>query len=498
VQEFFLPVRIPSFWTQSSPCAVISESLRTFLGKEFMQIGRLNDRFQSMLNSASLVKIFACLFLLIACAQIVSASDTDGPASHAIASSPPTVGETVNPEELQNLAKRAEQELRDNILPFWLKYSRNSQRDGFYGAIDENMKALPDAPRGALLTSRILWTFSTAYRIYQNPEYLEMARWAYRDLSKNFQDREYGGLFWTITAAGKPLDSRKQIYGQVFGIYALAEYFRATGEQTALDEAIVIFRLVEQHAHDGQNGGYFDSFDRKWKRTSDRNNLLGRAAKSQNSHIHILEAYSNLLRAWPDSALRENQRSLIEVTLKHLIDPRTHHLILFLKPDWTPLSDEISYGHDIELSWLLGEAAQVLGDPAVTESVKPVALAIAQATLAEGVDSDGGLINAGNPKGFTDTNKDWWPQAEAAVGFLNAYQLSSDPRYFTAAQRSWDFIDTKIVDHVNGDWIEAVNREGKPELRLKVTLWKDPYHSSRSCFELMERVRHLTGAPVKP
>lgn len=395
---------------------------------------------------------------------------------------------------LQELTRRAEQELRGNILPFWLKHTRDLARGGFHGLIDAQMKVSKDAPRGALLTSRILWTFSQAYRVYHDPEYLAMARWAYRDLMDKFWDKEFGGLYWTITADGQPRDAHKQIYGQVFGVYALAEFYRATGETPALDQAITLYRLVEQHAHDRTFGGYLDAFDQKWRPLSDQQNVLGKAPKSQNSHIHIMEAYTNLLRVWPDEELRRNQRDLISVTLKHLVDPRTYHLILFTRQDWTPVSDEISYGHDIELSWLVVEAAAALGDPAVIAQVKPVALAMAQATLAEGVDPDGGVINEGNPHGYTNTNKDWWPQAEAAVGFLNAYQLSRDPRYFTAAQRSWDFIEARFVDRNYGDWIESVNRAGQPLPRPKVTLWKCPYHSSRACFELIERGHELLAA----
>lgn len=404
-----------------------------------------------------------------------------------------TTADQPSSSDFAALASRAENELRGNILLFWLKNTRNRERGGFYGLIDEKMRPHPEEPRGALLTSRILWTFSNAYRVYHDPEYLEMARWAYRDLVDNFQDRQAGGLFWTITADGKPLDTQKQIYGQEFGVYALAEYFRATGEQAALDQAIAIYRLVEEHARDPKNGGYFDVFNRDWTRASDRNNVLGGAPKSQNSHIHILEAYTNLLRVWPDAGLRENLRALVEVMLAHLIDPHTHHLILFLKSDWTPISDEISYGHDIELSWLLIEAAEVLGDPVLIEKVKPVGLAIARATLDEGVDPDGGVLNEGNPHGFTNTNKDWWPQAEAAVGFLNAYQLSHDPRYLAAARHSWDFIEANLVDRVNGDWLEATDRRGRPLHRPKVTLWKCPYHNGRACFEIIERTRRLIG-----
>jgi mannobiose 2-epimerase len=187
------------------------------------------------------------------------------------------------------------------------------------------------------------------------------------------------------------------------------------------------------------------------------------------------------------------------MVIRHLIDPKTHHLILFTADDWTPIGlGEVSYGHDIELSWLLVEAAKVLGDPALIAGAKTVSLDIARVTLAEGVDPDGGVVNDGGPGGYTDTNKDWWPQAEAAIGFLNAYQLSGDPRYFEASRRSWDYIEAKFVDRVHGDWIEEVTRDGTPVPRPKVTVWKCPYHSSRCCFELVDRVHELMGAGPAP
>ena len=392
--------------------------------------------------------------------------------------------------DVQNLAAKAEKELRGNILPFWLKHTRDREHGGFYGLIDQQMNVRKNTPRGALLTSRMLWTFSAAYRAYHDPEYLEMARWAYRDLMDKFRDREFGGLYWSISADGKPEQTIKQVYGQAFGIYALAEYFRATGEQPALDEAIAIYRLIEQHAHDGKQGGYFDALDRKWQ--PQKRNFLGPAPKSQNSHIHIMEAFTNLLRIWPDQGLRSRQRELLELMLTRIIDPSTHHLVLFMKNDWTPVGEEFSYGHDIELSWLLVEAAEQLGDPDLLARAKPVALEIAKVTLAEGVDRDGGVYNEGNAHGPTNTDKDWWPQAEAAVGFLNAYQLSHDQSYFAAAQRSWKFIDDKFVDRKNGDWYESLQRDGTPLRRSKVSIWKCPYHNSRSCLELVERLTKLS------
>jgi cellobiose epimerase len=416
----------------------------------------------------------------------------------------PMRADTASPQnspeaELAALAASTEQELKGDILPFWMKYTRNPANGGYYGLIAADMTVRKEASRGALLTSRILWTFSAAYRVYHDPAYLDMANWAYRDLMDHFRDPESGGLFWTITAEGKPLDSHKQIYGQVFGIYALAEYYRATGEKGSRDEAIAIYNLVEAHAHDRTFGGYFDALDRTWGRLgAGQRNLLGDAPKSQNSHIHILESYTQLLRVWPDAGLLANQRDLIEMTIQHIIDPRTHHLILFMKEDWTPIGAEVSYGHDIELSWLLVEAAEVVGDPALIARVRPISLDIARVTLAEGVDPDGGVLSEGGPSGYTNTTKEWWEQAEAVVGFLNAYQISGDIRYLDASRHSWAFIQAKFLDREHGDWINLVKRDGTPYPLPKVSLWKCPYHSGRSCMEVIARVREMAGPEAKP
>lgn len=392
------------------------------------------------------------------------------------------------PDAARDLAQKAERELRQDILPFWLQHARNPTNGGFVGAITQNMQVKADEPRGSLLTSRILWTFSAAHRKYPSQEYMEMARWAYQDLVVHFKDREKGGYYWTITAGGKPEDSRKQVYGQAFAIYALAEYYRATGDEAALGEAREVFALLEKHAHDSVNGGYFDVLDRDWRREDGaKTNVLGPGSKSQNSHIHILEAFSNLLRVWPDGQLKLRQRELIELMLGRIIDAR-HHLVLFMKDDWVPVSRECSYGHDIELSWLLVEAAEVLGDEALLQRCRAVAVDIARTTLAEGVDGDGAIVNEGGDKGITDWNKDWWPQAEAVVGFLNAYQISGDERFLAAASKTWGFIEAHVIDRKNGDWYESLNRDGSFRRGTKLSLWKCPYHNSRACLEIMQRV----------
>lgn len=400
--------------------------------------------------------------------------------------------------KLDEQARRVEAELRGDILKFWLEHTRDRENGGFYGQIDNNLAIKRDAARGALLTSRILWTFSAAFRRYKDPAYLEMARWAYADLFARFWDQQYGGLYWSVSPKSGPLDDRKIIYVQAFGIYGLAEFHRATGEREPLDRAIELYRLVERHAHDHTNLGYFEEFTRDWKISRDRGprrSAMGSMGqKSQNVHLHMLEAYTNLLRVWPDQGLRTNLLEIADVLRTRVLDPTTHHLRLFLDEDWTVRSDEISFGHDIEFSWLLVESAEVLGDKALVRQAKAEAVKIADATLSEGVDPDGGVLGAANPSGITKFFKEWWPQAEAAVGFLNAYQITGDKKYLQASLHSWDFITAHLIDRKNGEWFLGVSRDGKTTSPIKVSFWKCPYHNSRACMELIERLHRLNAS----
>ncbi len=419
----------------------------------------------------------------------------NGPTPAPALSAQITGGLSVDPALLHTYAARVEAELKNDILPFWLQHTRDRKRGGFYGEISNDLVVKADAPRGALLTSRILWTFSAAYRHYQDPACLEMARWAYDDLLARFWDNEQGGLFWSITADGKPLDTKKRIYGQAFGIYALAEYHRATGDRAPLDRAIALYRAVESHSHDRAHRGYFEEFTRDWKRSDPQwGRLSAPGPKSQNTHLHVMEAYANLLRVWPDPELRGNLRDLVDVMLTRVLDPANHHLRLFLADDWTPRSDGISFGHDIEFSWLLLETAEVLGDHDLVARTRTVAVEVARATLAEGVDADGGLLSEAGPTGLTNTHKEWWQQAEAATGFLNAYQLSGDPRFLQASMHSWDFIATHVVDQKHGEWYNLLARDGTVLSSDKVSLWKCPYHDGRACMELVSRLADILRA----
>jgi len=403
----------------------------------------------------------------------------------------------MDPRVIEQYATRIEHDLEQNILPFWIRHTVERTRGGFIGALSDDLVAMPAPSRGALLSSRILWTYSAAHRRRPDAASLAMARHACADLLRTFADRTHGGFIWSVDPEGRPLECRKQVYGQAFAIYALTEYHRATGERAALDEAIAVFRLLERHARDREFGGYLEAYAQDWSPIEDmRLSVVDmNEPKSQNTHLHVMEAYTNLLRVWPDPGLREAQAALLDVMLTRILDTDTHHLGLFFGRRWEPRSDRFSYGHDIEASWLLWEAAGVLGDPGLTARVRPAAIRIAEVTLAEGLDPDGAVLNEGSPAGLTNTDKEWWPQAEALVGFLNAYEMTRDERHLAAALKCWDFIEARLIDHRHGEWIRGVARDGTPLAgHPKVSFWKCPYHNGRAGMEASRRLRTLAAS----
>ena len=387
-----------------------------------------------------------------------------------------------------------EQELKTNILGFWIKHAVDEKNGGFVGKIGSDMTVEPDADKGLVLNARILWTFATAYRVYREEAYRRMADRAYEELGNRFRDPQHVGLYWMVDVSGHPVQDKKQVYGQAFVIYALTEYHRATGSVESLEWAKELYRLIEKHAYDSVHRGYIEALAGDWTETNDLS-LSGKdlnERKSMNTHLHVLEAYTNLYRVWKPEGLRMKLAELIDVHLELIVNSDNDHFLLFFDDEWNSKSDHVSYGHDIEGSWLLCEAADVLGDEERMKRVHVAALAMAEATLAEGTDNDGGIYNESDGHGHIDDAKDWWPQAEAMVGFMNAYRLSGTEAMLQAAMKSWIFTKTFIRDDENGEWHWQVSRDGVPNRSYaKVDPWKCPYHNSRACFEGLERLEKL-------
>jgi mannobiose 2-epimerase len=291
--------------------------------------------------------------------------------------------------------------------------------------------------------------------------------------------------------AGRPLELRKQTYALAFAVYALAEHRLATGSDASLDRAIALFRTIETRAAAPVGGGYREAHARDWTaladvRLSDRDQ---NAPKSMNTQLHLMEAYTNLLRAWPDAGLRQRLTELVALHLERIVDPVSGHLLLFFDDGWSPLTRVVSFGHDIEASWLLTEAAEVAGDTALLARARATGLRLARVTLAEGEDrGHGGVFAERREDGSLDDDKHWWMQAEAVVGFLNAWELSAEEEFLLAAERAWGFIDRFLVDRTYGEWRWRTLRDGTPVVGApKVEPWKCPYHNSRAALEVKAR-----------
>ncbi len=410
--------------------------------------------------------------------------------------------------------------LKKNILHFWMTQMVDEEHGGFYGRMDHSGTLHPDAEKGAILNARILWSFSAAYRVLGNPEYLAMATRAKDYIIDHFIDPEYGGIYWSVDYKGQPLDTKKQFYAIGFAIYGLTEYARATGDREALDYALQLYDCIEEHAFDRVHNGYIEACTRAWGKIEDMrlSELDANYPKSQNTHLHIIEPYTNLLRCLKELhaqescdyvpvlgsvlpigitipvetivAVETSLRNLIDIFTEKILNPETCHLDLFFEMDWTRGAGHLeSYGHDIECSWLMHEAALVLGDKKVLAKVEPIVRKVAKAS-EKGLRPDGSLIHEANlDTGHVDDDLHWWVQAENVVGCFNLYQYFGDEAALEKAVRCWDYIKSQLIDFEHGEWYWSRHSDGSLNTSDdKAGFWKCPYHNSRMCLEIIERI----------
>jgi len=380
-----------------------------------------------------------------------------------------------------------EQDLKGNILPFWMKKAVNPD-GGFYGVVMNDGKARENAPQGAVLNARILWTFSKAYRHYGLETYKEMANRAADYYIGHFIDKKYGGVYWSLDSEGNMKDDTKQTYACAFGIYGLSEHFRATGNQQSLEAALKLYNILEEKVHDKTGLGYIESFRRDFSRASMKG-VDGQmnATKTMNTHIHLLEAYTALYQAWPDEGLKENLKELLGILSSKLYSPQRNHLILFCDDNWKAIGEADSYGHDIETSWLMTEAAAVIGDPTLKKQVDAQAVKMARTALKEGLNAEGAMRYEKTPQGMSN-KMSWWPQCETIIGAVNAWQLTGEKSFLDAALKNWSYVKTHFIDKKQGEWFKELTEAGQPMNAPKVSEWNCPYHNSRLGFEMAEQL----------
>jgi len=393
-------------------------------------------------------------------------------------------------QRLDNYKNELNTEL-GNIFGYWINNTIDNINGGFYGKIDNDNHVIPGSPKGSVLNARILWSFSSAYNLTGEKEYLEIASRAYQYITDHIIDKTYGGVYWTVDHLGNKLDTKKQVYASAFAIYALSEYYRATKKESVLNEAVDLYRLLVEKSFDQDKTGYFEAFTEDWQPINDLR-LSAKDAnekKTMNTHLHVLEAYTNLYRVWPDKALWSQIVELLYNFSDHFIDAKTGHLNLFFDENWNKRSTLVSYGHDIEAAWLLLDAAEVIGDKKLIAKFKELAVTISDAT-PEGLDADGGFWYEFEPaENHLVKEKHWWPQAEAMIGFFNTWQITGDEKYLDLSISSWGFVKDKILDKKNGEWFWGIDEHGQPmQGEDKAGLWKCPYHNTRACIELITRI----------
>jgi len=374
------------------------------------------------------------------------------------------------------------------ILSFWLTQSFDHRQGGFIGKMDNQGLVDYTAPKGLVLNARILWTFSAAYAHTQDPMCLAAAQRAFGVLSTQFYDPEHGGYYWSINPEGSALSMRKQIYGQAFVLYALAEYHRIVAVETqeiVLAQAQAVFNWIETYSYDKQDLGYWEAVARDGTALEDlRLSVRDRNdPKTMNTHLHVLEAYANFYRIWPDPYLRQQLKGLIDLFLDKIIHPQSHHLICFFDAQWQPSPGSISYGHDIETAWLLLEAAEIAQYR--VEAARQMAVHVARAA-AEGFDPELGALRYEEHLAETQ----WWVEAEAVVGFLNAWELTQEETFLEKALVCWTYIKNELKDKKNGEWFWGMDANGKAlEGEDKIGFWKCPYHNTRACLEVLQRIK---------
>lgn len=377
----------------------------------------------------------------------------------------------MTPEQLR---LSAQQLLETNILPFWAQRMVDDTHGGFYGRIDGHNQLHPDAPKGAVLNARILWTFSAAYRVIGKPQYLQLATRARDYIRTHFLDPEYGGTYWALNADGTPRDTKKQTYALGFMLYGFSEYYRATGDDNALQTAIRLFETIQAHTFDNIHIGYVEALTRDWQPIQDMrlSDLDENGSRTMNTHLHILEPYTNLYRIWKNPQLEHALRTLIHIFTDRLFNPATGHLDLFFDDCWNGRRDKHSPGHDIEAAWLLNEALQTLGDHTLAQQTTPVVRRLADEARHD-------IMN----------ETQWWTFCEAVIGYIDQWQQTDNPDQWQQAMNAYHYIDTQLVDRQNGEWHWGRRPDGTIDHdNDKAGFWKCPYHNSRMCLEIIQRL----------
>lgn len=382
-------------------------------------------------------------------------------------------------------------------LQFWVDHSIDTEYGGLLGRLDQQGKPLAPGNKSVVLESRAMWSFAEAYRRFPDPAYKRMASLCLKFLREKMWDKEHGGYYFLVSREGNVIDDTKQLNPMSYVLEGLAEYALAFNDPQARQEALDLFAVIDRHAHDDEHGGYRIAFTADWKWITDykdgpnASGSFGR--KSYDWHLGLLEALTTVYDVTGNARIRARVEELLDLFVDRIIDPEIGYGRYYFTQDWQVAdrngdSKDCEYGLDLEASWLLTEAADVVGrnqDP----KVRRASLALVDHAWRYGFDNQhGGVYRTGPAVGpAANKNMEWWQQAEGLVAFLNAHRLTGDEKYLRAFELQAQFVNDRFVDHTYGEWYTAISREGKIDTE-KVGPWKAPYHATRACLEVISRM----------
>ena len=400
----------------------------------------------------------------------------------------------MNALESTKMFKTLEDELQ-NITEYWKNNAVDEQYGGFIGRRDHSNQVIPEASKGVILNTRILWSFS-AVGMYKNDSSLRTyAERSFHYLEKYFRDQAFGGVFWELGYKGNPFHKRKQVYAQAFTIYGLSRFYLYTGKVEALSWAKELFEMLEEHAYDSEADGSLEAFAEDWSPIEDMrlSKKDMNSSKTMNTHLHILEAYTELSKVWKDPRVLQALRKLIHLFHTKFLNEDNHYE-LFFDTKWNLQSSTVSFGHDIEAAWLLVEAAKAINEPAMLRKTSEACVTVAKCFLQKAYIPKKGVLNELDRRtGVIDEDRHWWPQAEAMVGLLYAYEIDKDARFENALKDIWEFILKHQIDKDNGEWFFRIDKNMNPyKEEDKLGMWKCPYHNSRALIVLLEHYKKQT------
>ena len=386
---------------------------------------------------------------------------------------------------MADLQTEIRNELTQRIIPFW-RGLRDEANGGFIGRVEFDLTRRPEADKGCILNSRILWFFSEAYMLLKDEALLDDARHAYAML-KRMTDEANGGMYWALHADGTVADGTKHTYNQAFAIYALSAYYRAAGNREALERAKTLFQIIETKCRDA--GGYLEAFTADWRPESNEklseNGVM--ATRTMNTLLHVMEGYTGLYQAWPDDSVKARLYEILDIFENKIYSKEKRRQEVFFDHAYNTLIDLHSFGHDIETSWLAEKTLEALADPALTARIRPLLLQMADHTYHAAF-TDHGFANECE-RGVVNQKRIWWVQAEALLGFLNAYEKTGEERYKNAVVTQWAYIRDHLIDKRPGsEWFWYLHEDGAPGSDEPIVEpWKCPYHNGRMCMEYLRR-----------